>query len=35
MPVVEKLHMENIIDPRIGKKTRRKMYFEYLAKWKG
>jgi hypothetical protein len=27
--------MENIIDQRVGKKTRRKMYFEYLVKWKG
>jgi hypothetical protein len=27
--------MENIIDQRIGKKTRRKTYFEYLVKWKG
>jgi hypothetical protein len=27
--------MEKIVDQRIGKKTRRKMYFEYLVKWKG
>jgi hypothetical protein len=27
--------MEKIIDQRIGKKTRRKTYFEYLVKWKG
>jgi len=27
--------MENIIDQRTGKKTRRKTYFEYLVKWKG
>jgi hypothetical protein len=27
--------MENIVDQRIGKKTRMKMYFEYLVKWKG
>jgi hypothetical protein len=26
--------MEKIIDQRIGKKTRRKTYFEYLVKWK-
>jgi hypothetical protein len=26
--------MEKIIDRRIGKKTRRKIYFEYLVKWK-
>jgi hypothetical protein len=30
-----KLQMEKIIDQRIGKKTRRKTYFEYLVKWKG
>jgi hypothetical protein len=29
------MNMENIIDQRIGKNTRRKTYFEYLAKWKG
>jgi hypothetical protein len=27
--------MEKIVDQRIGKKTRRKTYFEYLVKWKG
>jgi hypothetical protein len=26
--------MESIIDKRISKKTRRKVYFEYLVKWK-
>jgi hypothetical protein len=35
MPVAEKLQMEKIVDQRIGKKTRRKTYFEYLVKWKG
>jgi hypothetical protein len=35
MPVVDKLQMEKIVDQRIGKKTRRKTYFEYLVKWKG
>jgi hypothetical protein len=35
MPIVEKPQMEKIIDQRVGKKTRRKMYFEYLVKWKG
>jgi hypothetical protein len=35
MLVVEKSWMEKIVDQRIGKKTRRKMYFEYLVKWKG
>jgi hypothetical protein len=27
--------MEKIVDQRIGKKTKRKTYFEYLVKWKG
>jgi hypothetical protein len=35
MPVAEKPQMENIIDKRISRKTRRKEYFEYLVKWKG
>ena len=35
MPIVEKPQMEKIIDQRIGKKTKRKTYFEYLIKWKG
>jgi hypothetical protein len=35
MPVVEKPQIEIILDKRIGKKTRRKQYFEYLVKWKG
>jgi hypothetical protein len=35
MPIAEKPQMENIVDQRIGKKTRRKTYFEYLVKWKG
>ena len=34
MPVTEKPQMECILDKRIGKKTRRKEYFEYLVKWK-
>jgi hypothetical protein len=34
MPVADKPHMEHILDRRIGKKTRRKQYFEYLVKWK-
>jgi hypothetical protein len=34
MLVVERPQMENIIDWRVGKKTRRKTYFEYLVKWK-
>jgi hypothetical protein len=35
MPVAENSQMEKIVDQRIGKKTRRKTYFEYLVKWKG
>jgi hypothetical protein len=35
MPVAEKPQMEKIIDQRVGKKTQRKTYFEYLVKWKG
>jgi hypothetical protein len=35
MLVAENPSMEKIIDQRIGKKTRRKTYFEYLVKWKG
>jgi hypothetical protein len=34
MPTTEKPQMEKILDQRIGKKTRRKTYFEYLVKWK-
>jgi hypothetical protein len=34
LPVAEKPHMECILDKRVGKKTRRKQYFEYLVKWK-
>jgi hypothetical protein len=34
LPVVEKPRMECILDKRVGKKTRRKEYFEYLVKWK-
>ena len=34
MPVAKKMQMEFILDKRVGKKTRRKQYFEYLVKWK-
>jgi hypothetical protein len=34
MPIAEKPQMECILDKRVGKKTRRKQYFEYLVKWK-
>jgi hypothetical protein len=32
--VAKKLQMECILDKRVGKKTRRKEYYEYLVKWK-
>ena len=35
MPMAENPQMEKIVDQSIGKKTRRKTYFEYLVKWKG
>jgi hypothetical protein len=35
MPIAENPQMEKIVDRRIGKKTKRKTYFEYLVKWKG
>jgi hypothetical protein len=35
MSIAEKPQMENILDRRIGKKTRRREYYEYLVKWKG
>ena len=34
MPIAEKPQMEQILDKRVGKKTKRKEYFEYLVKWK-
>jgi hypothetical protein len=35
MPVAEKPLMENILDKRVSKRTKRREYFEYLVKWKG
>jgi hypothetical protein len=35
MHVAEKPQMEKIMDQRVGKKTKRKTYFEYLVQWKG
>jgi hypothetical protein len=32
--VAENPQMECILDKRVGRKTRRKQYFEYLVKWK-
>jgi hypothetical protein len=34
MPIAEKPHIEKILDQRIAKKTKRKVYYEYLVKWK-
>ena len=34
MPTVEKSKMEKILEQRVGRKTRRKMYPKYLVKWK-
>ena len=34
LSVVEKPQMECTLDKRVGKKTRRKEYYEYLVKWK-
>jgi hypothetical protein len=35
MLVAENPQMEQILNKQVGKKTRRKEYFEYLVKWKG
>jgi hypothetical protein len=34
LPVAQPPKMEYILDKRVGRKTRRKQYFEYLVKWK-
>jgi hypothetical protein len=34
MPTTEKPQMDKILEQRVGKKTRRKIYPEYLVKWK-
>jgi hypothetical protein len=34
MPIAEKPQMECILDKRVGRRTRRKEYYEYLVKWK-
>ena len=34
MPIAEKPQIEKILVQRIAKKTRRKIYYEYLFKWK-
>jgi hypothetical protein len=34
LPIAQKPEMECILDKRVGRKTRRKQYFEYLVRWK-
>jgi hypothetical protein len=34
LPIAQKPQMDCILDKRVGRKTRRKQYFEYLVKWK-
>ena len=34
MPITQKPHIEKILDHRIAKNTKRKIYYEYLVKWK-
>jgi hypothetical protein len=34
IPIAEKPQIEKILDQRIAKNTRRKIYYEYLVKWK-
>jgi hypothetical protein len=34
MRTIKKDHMEKILEHRVGKNTRRKMYPQYLVKWK-
>jgi hypothetical protein len=34
MPIEEKPQVGNILDQRISKRTTRKVYYEYLIKWK-
>jgi len=34
IPIVEKPQMEKILGQRVGRKTKRKVYPEYLVKWK-
>jgi hypothetical protein len=34
MPIVEKLHIENVLEKRIAKRIKRKVYYEFLVKWK-
>jgi hypothetical protein len=34
IPIAENPQIENILDQRIAKRTRRKVYYEYLVKWK-
>jgi hypothetical protein len=34
MSTIEKPQMEKILEQRVGRKAKRKMYPEYLVKWK-
>jgi hypothetical protein len=34
MPIAEKPQIEKILYKRISKNTKRKLYYEYLVKWK-
>jgi hypothetical protein len=34
MPIEKKPQIEKILDQRISRKTKRKIYYEYLVKWK-
>jgi hypothetical protein len=34
MVIAEKPQMECILDKRVGKRTRRKEYLEYMVKWR-
>ena len=35
MPKTVKKHVEVVLEKRVSKRTRRKVYFQYLFKWKG
>jgi hypothetical protein len=34
MPIAENPQIKDILDERIAKKTKRKVYYEYLVNWK-
>ena len=35
MPKIEKKEVEAILEKSVSKKTRSKIYYQYLVKWKG